>query len=976
MSRIKIFLLGPPRVELDGVPIEVDTRKATALVAYLAVTGEGHRRDSLAALLWPDVDQTRARAALRRTLSSLNKALGGVGLKVDRESMRMDKGENVWIDVDEFRAGLAECESHGHKANQVCSRCITPLSKTVALYQDDLMKGFTLRDSPDFDDWQFFEAESLRRELAHALGRLAEGYQSRDEFGQAIDYTRRWLALDTLDESAHRQLMDLFSRAGQRSAALRQYRECVRILDQELGVAPLEETTRLYQDIRENQTPPARIESRRTVGEIEAEGSSADRGVASVTPPHSYPVVGRSDEWAILLNAYNAVETDGHVLVIEGEAGIGKTRLAQEFIAHSQERGAIVISIRCYQGESGMAYAPIVEALRKIFTLREVGPSEEISQEWISEAARLLPELHTLRQGMSSPLPLDSPGAQARFFEAVSHILVQACQGQAPGILFFDDLHWADEATLDLLTYMVRRVRGRPLFIVATWRTDRVVEGHRLRLLLAEAQRSETATLITLERLSLSAVAELLNGISTGGMSVPVGLEKRLYSETDGLPFFVVEYLKTVTENPETDWDMPKSVRALLLSRLAVLNQAERQLLDTAAVIGRSFDYHTLQAASGRGDEETVDGLEELITQSLINEVRATGSSEASIVYDFDHEQLRSLVYEEASLARRSLLHRRVADALVGRASGGRRKADTASLVAQHYRLAGLNIKASEYFKFAGNHARALFANIEAIAHFRSALELGHEDVASLHEGIGDLQVLQGDYGAALMSYETTAAHCNQEDMARIERKLGAVHHRRGEWALAESHLQAALDFLGKENTSVQLARLYSDWSLTAHHRGDAGRAQSMAKESLDLAEEIGDKRALTEVHNILGILARGRHSFDEAVYHLEFSLNLAEKLGDPSARVAALNNLALALGDKGEIVQAISLAGTALDLCASQGDRHREAAIHNNLADLLHVAGESGTAMAHLKQAVTIFAEIGVEAGEMQPDIWKLVEW
>ena len=231
MSRIKIFLLGPPRVELDGMPIEVDTRKATALVAYLAVTGEGHRRDSLAALLWPDVDQTRARAALRRTLSSLNKALGGVGLKVDRESMRMDKSKNVWIDVDEFRAGLAECESHGHKANQVCSRCITPLSKTVALYQDNLMKGFTLRDSPDFDDWQFFEAESLRRELAHALGRLAEGYKSRDEFGQAIDYTRRWLALDTLDESAHRQLMDLFSRAGQRSAALRQYRECVRILD-------------------------------------------------------------------------------------------------------------------------------------------------------------------------------------------------------------------------------------------------------------------------------------------------------------------------------------------------------------------------------------------------------------------------------------------------------------------------------------------------------------------------------------------------------------------------------------------------------------------------------------------------------------------------------------------------------------------------------------------------------------------------
>ena len=169
---------------------------------------------------------------------------------------------------------------------------------------------------------------------------------------------------------------------------------------------------------------------------------------------------------------------------------------------------------------------------------------------------------------------------------------------------------------------------------------------------------------------------------------------------------------------------------------------------------------------------------------------------------------------------------------------------------------------------------------------------------------------------------------------------------------------------------------MYSDWSLTAYHRGDAGRARNMTIKALDIAESIGDKRALAEVHNILGILARGQRNFDEAVYQLELSLQAADDQNDPSARVAALNNLALALGDKGESKQAIAFAEAALNLCTSQGDRHREAAIHNNLSDLLHAASESEAAMEHLKQAVTIFAEIGIEASEMQPEIWKLVEW
>lgn len=483
---------------------------------------------------------------------------------------------------------------------------------------------------------------------------------------------RRWIAADLLDESAHRQLMDLYFRAGQRSASLRQYRECVRILDQELGVAPLEETTELYQTIRENRPSQALAKPQRQTP------SSKGRGVPLDTPANSprafprsgrlsdYPLVGRSVESDALLQAYEAIGSDGYLMIIEGETGIGKTRLAEEFLAQARTRGATAVSDRCYEGEANLAYAPFVEALRKVFEHREndSGWLEDISSEWMGEAARLLPELRATRHGLPDPPPLDSPGAQARFFEAISQVLLEGCRGSVPGVLFIDDLQWADEASLDLLNYMVRRLQGRTQFIVATWRADRL-SGHRLRLMLAEAQRSESAALLTLKPLSPAATTELVSKISANGVPLPAGLEERLYQDTDGLPFFLVEYLKAITETSETDWSMPTSVRDLLLARLATVGQTGRQLLDTAAVIGRSFEYDTLRLASGRSDDETVEGLEELLTHGLINEISRTEPQDG-LAFDFNHDQLRSPVYEEISLARRRLLHNRIADFLQG----------------------------------------------------------------------------------------------------------------------------------------------------------------------------------------------------------------------------------------------------------------------------------------------------------------------
>ncbi|MDQ4127724.1 MAG: AAA family ATPase [Actinomycetota bacterium] len=982
MTRTALLLLGSPRIERDGEPVRVDTRKAIALVAHLAVTRRRSGRDTLAALLWPEYGQTKARAALRRTLSVLNKALAEDWLEADRESVGLQR-DKIRVDVDRFRGLLAECQTHEHPPSETCPACLPLLAEAVTLYRGDFLAGFNLRDSPNFDDWQFFEAQSLRRELSDALQRLVRGHAERGEWESAIAYARRWLALDPLHEPAHRSLMQLYAWADQRTDALRQYRECVRVLERELGVQPLEETTNLYRSIKESRIPPppAASPSRPPAPQAKKKSTPPVRETALGTPPPENPLVGRSEEHAALVRAYEATGARGHAVVLEGEAGIGKTRLAEELLAHARDWGAAIVSARCYPGEENLAYGPFVEGLSAAIGQGDrAARLEELPAHALTEAARLLPELAESHPELSPPPPLDTPGAQSRFFEGISQVLLMVCRGEQPGVLFVDDLHWADDASLDLLAYLVRRLHGRPLCVLLTWRGEEISSDHRLRGLLAEARRAGTATLLTLPRMSPSAVEELARSIaSKESADLPDGLGKRLYEETEGLPLFVQEYLTAIARGAlpsgTTDWSLPGGVRDLLHGRLQGISETGWQLLTSAAAIGRSFDFDTAREVSGRSEEETVAALEELISQGLVRGVGG-GAGEPTLAYDFTHEKLRALVYEETSLVRRRLLHRRVAEALPARAHGGRELGALAGQIAQHYRLAGQEGEAADYFKLAGEHARALYANKDALAHFRTALALGHSDVAALREAVGDMHTLLGEYGAALASYESAAALRDDEALAGVERKLGNVYQRRGEWELAEGHYEAALAALGESGPAGERAKLYAARSLNAYHRDHTGGAVKLGRRALELAERGGDAPALAQAHNMLGMLAGGQGDLVRGRRHLERSLELAETLDDPGMRAAALNNLALAYKSAGETERAIERAQAALVLCVSQGDRHREAALHNNLADLLHDAGRTEEALSHLKQSVTIYADIGVEGGAVRPEIWKLAEW
>ena len=322
MSETKFFCFGPLRLEQAGHDIEIGLNKAKALLVYLVVTGQAHSREALAALLWPELDSQRARGSLRRALHRLSKALGAGLFQIMDDTIRISPEAAIWLDVEVFQQTVRVCLDHDSDPTR---HTLDILRSAVDLYHADFLAGFTLPDSPDFDDWQFFQREELRRSLARALIALATVSQQASEWEDAIHYTRRWLALDTLHEPAHRHLMQLYALDGQYTAALRQYDECVRILDQELGVPPEEETTKQFEQIRLRHLKPAVASASSTV----LLGAAQDRlegQVAHDLPVQTTPFIGRVHELEIL--ATSLTDPSTRLVTIVGSGGIGKTRLA------------------------------------------------------------------------------------------------------------------------------------------------------------------------------------------------------------------------------------------------------------------------------------------------------------------------------------------------------------------------------------------------------------------------------------------------------------------------------------------------------------------------------------------------------------------------------------------------------------------------------------------------------------------------
>ena len=829
-------------------------------------------------------------------------------------------------------------------------------------------------------------SEELRQALARGLQRLVAACIADGALERAAGHARRWLQLDPLHEPAHQVIIRLHGWAGQRSAAMRQYRSLVRVLDRDLAVRPLPETTRLYDDVRAGRLGPPPVPAAAPAADDPApdkDDPAPDRVAAAGTP--TWPLVGRTAELDTLRAAWRAAGRDGghsgigrrgRVVAIAGEAGSGKTRLIAELRAEAAEAGAAVLAARGHDGETGLPFVLAADLLRTALAVRPDLP-DTLPAQTAAMAGRLIPALAASHPDTAAP-PLDSPVAVTRLYAAIADTLQAAAGGgdEPAGIVVVEDVHWADSSSLGLLAYLVRRLADWPLLLVLSWQPEQAGRLRVLRTALAEAESQSLGQTVEPGPFGPEAIGTLL-----GLDGMPRIDVSRLLAETRGLPMLVREYVEALRAAGEPEagagepgaWWPPASVRDLLRTRLQAVSEAARQMLTAAAVLGSDNDADLLRAVSGRGEDEIVEAIDDALARSLLTEIPPPGPQQAPS-YGFPYEALRRTVYESATLARRRLLHGRAADALVRRHE--RDPATTrAAAVADHLQRAGRDEQAAQWWWRAAEVARDLYAHAEAHAHLTKALALGYPQLPG-RMALGEVLVALGRYREALAEFETAAALATEADratQAAIEHKLADVHHRLGDWDLAEAHLAVVTELV--EGTEPgRLARAQADRAVVAYRRGAASQAADLGRAALASARAGADPGATAQALNVLGMLAARSGDTAAAERYLRDGLAEARPL-EPGAAVAALNNLARLLAETGRGEEALTAAAEALELGRELGDQHRVAALHTNLADLLHADGQRDAAMTHLKEAARRFAAVDV-GDAPRPEIWTLVEW
>src|SRR6185503_3614725 len=542
------------------------------------------------------------------------------------------------------------------------------------------------------------------------------------------------LALDPLQEPVHRTLMRLHAGLGQRGAALRQYQHCVSALRSELGVEPEEETRQLYQEILQQRTG---AERRARVPKVPE------------TRPAETPLIGRDAETAQLRDALDRASGEGGgLLAILGEAGMGKSRLIEELIAHAKRRDARVLLGRAYESDQILLFGPVVDALRTGRVGQDPEVLDQLGPAWRAELARLLPEI----AAPGAP-PLPARVDYRRLFEMIAQVIAHVAARDT--LLFvLEDLHWADELTLRLLAFLARRVPTERVLLVVTAREEELPDAALLRHTLEDLGRAGVLASLGLGPLSRRDTVALVARLTPPGAAArSERLGERVWAVSEGNPLVAVEMMREIQERaPAEGLTLPRRVREVMGRRLERLADRTRSLLTVAAVIGREFDFELLRHACELDDETAAQGVEELVRRRVL-----TGVGER---LGFTHERLREVAYAGPQSWRRPRLHRRIAETI--EALHADRLPDFWEALADHWERGEVWARAAHYHLSVAERAKRCYAYATSEVSCRQAAETaarspdgGAAQARSL-ELLGDVASLRGDLDRATESYEAS----------------------------------------------------------------------------------------------------------------------------------------------------------------------------------------------------------------------------
>jgi DNA-binding SARP family transcriptional activator len=704
MCQLQLSLFGVPIVKHGETTLTFSTRKALALLVFLAVEGGLHTRKALSEAFWPELDARHGRAALRATLLELRRlfersheASAGAHLRIEGETLGIAQDGSLLVDLRlvESAAKLAErgVAPHGGQARE---DLLEQLEEAARLVRGPFLADFTLRDSQLFDDWSTQHREYWHRRVCQVFDALSSLYEQGGEVERAIDIVTRWLGFDPLNEEGYRRLMRLRFAQGDRVGALRAFSRCHSVLAEELQVEPEPETVALAKRMR--HTAP--------LSSIQARPPQASAG-PSPSNLLDGPFLGRSAEFGAMIESYQRARAgQPRLVLLEGEAGIGKTRLADEFVRWAQAQGADILVGRALPTGNELAYQPLIDLLRRRL---EQAPADLGSPLWLAELAHLLPELRERFPDLSVPSSDEALGRN-RLFEAIARLL-QMWADRRPLVLLLDDIQWADTATLDLLIYLACRLTEQPAplllmlnlctevdgctdeqsgWLMALKRTYLPVTELRLTPFTREETRRFVQELDWAEQpldvgCTSSAGGCPVSGEASATREALLSFTDWLYSQTQGQPLYLVETLNELmargiifssqqkkgawglvlrpdllTQAPDGEF-IPQTLRELIRAQLVPLSPSAWTLLAAASVLGAGLSFECLCQVAGLEELEGLRALEELLRGGWLSESAIPTESQVGDDYAFRREVMREVVYQEAGATRRRVVQRRLA---------------------------------------------------------------------------------------------------------------------------------------------------------------------------------------------------------------------------------------------------------------------------------------------------------------------------
>lgn len=941
---IDVRLLGQYTIDIDGRALPpLPTERSRLLLAYLALHLAPQPRNHLIGQLWPDLPEKQARRRLTQEMWRVNSELEKAGAP----TTLIARGDAIQFADD------VEIVCDAHQLQQLLERCHLQdaaawpsLADLTTLQRGELLPGY-------FDDWILVARERLFQAYTSALMRLLSRCKQLGDWNMAeatVDALRQH---DPLSELWIAESLRIALNRGRPGSSVQQYEQYVVMLQEALESTPSPELAALAQ-------------------QVTAQCSQPPTSVVFVDPAYAPPLIGREAERNLLLRALQQTqEGRGLFCLLEGEAGVGKSRLIESIVADARWRGLLIGCGRGLEIQRNQAYQPLLQALNELLSpLRVQQVRVLLDPLWLAQGARVLPVLAEWLPDLPPPPPLDPEPDRVRTLEALTRLLLALAE-LTPTVLVLDDLQWADNATLDLLIYLARRVSDVPLLVLLSYRAEEARADAAMWLALHEIDRSGIVQRIELAGISAQASAELVRALLQLRQPAPL-FEQRIFTQTRGNPFFILETLRTLFQEGnltrtadgawQTPWDaatvdyqeaaIPEQVDVLIRRRLSQLTPEERQVLDIAAVLGAPFDLALLTQFLPDSSRSLLAATATLVQRRFLQETPTA--------YQFEHDQIRHAVYAQMEPAQRRNMHRRAGELLA------KHQADAHTLLAHHFEQAGATGRAFHHHWKAGEAAQQT-----------GAYRLAHTHYAKAAGWLDALPVTSATRIEFLMQWERLLSFVGEgarrrETLAKLAQTPGldgrqqrVVLLRR---ALAEGDagdLDAALALVAecfaiaqRMNDRPGIMETLTAWGQMLYQRGDAAAAEAKVREAVHTVTD--DVRLQAEAWSALADILPARNAYPEAVEAAENALLRFEQIGDVAGAARANVTLAVVAMEQGDVVGAVARYRSAQALAEQCGYRLLEARIAANLANALCVLGQIGEALQQYQHGLVIGRALG----------------